>query len=62
MEWWEYLIVFVVWMSLMGIIGVISWDGVQIDEEVDFKIRSVWLTASVCLLLLLLITYKLFLT
>ena len=46
----------------MGTIAVVSYDESAPDDATYPKIRFVMVTVSVCLLLLMLITYKLLLT
>ena len=62
MEWWEYLIVLVVWVFIVGGFWLqqSAVDGIPPYEDQTF-LKVINKLLIVCLLFLLLITYKLFL-
>ena len=61
MEWWEYLIIVVVWfMVFCSMASVVGYDASGLEGQEDARKRLLLVLLSVCLLLLMLITYKLF--
>lgn len=61
MVWWEYLIVVVVWFCVWGELGHLSGFDLTGREGQEFKkVNFVLIIVSACFLLLMLISYKLF--
>ena len=61
MEWWEYLIVVAVWFIVFcSIANLVGYDASGGEGQEDARKRLLMVLGSVCLLLLMLITYKLF--
>ena len=63
MEWWEYLIVFMGWLGVMQMfVSITEYDASDREGQEINRQKFMNLMVSLCLLLLLLITYKLFFT